>query len=361
MNTEQKFATFFGKASLGRKLGAVMVWLASVMLVAALFVPAYKVTYTDNTTGEKYKLVEADYADLQDQTKPATPEEEAACDILAGKPTSVTSYLTKAEKGFAQAELNHKIVEKEAAGWVAPVLLGVFAALVIIAVVTSLFTMNVISFVAVAGAVVELLLVYFLRFTKHANIAITDYCKEALSSYLPGSTPKPGMHLVLILLIVAAVVLALVGVILTYAVKGKAAPEENYDWDDAERNSDTGIVNINAGGNAGGSMGGNVGSGTENEVVATLVQMNTGKVFMLKNNTEMVLGKGSAADIIIPNPIISRTHAKIICSRGVCTLQDLGSKNGTFVGDDKIPAGSSVVLNSGAYITLGNEIFEFNV
>lgn len=354
MNTEQKFATFFGKASLGRKLGAVMVWLASVMLVVALFVPAYKVTYTDNTTGEKYKLVEADYADLQDQTKPATPEEEAACDILAGKPTSVTSYLTKAEKGFAQAELNHKIVEKEAAGWVAPVLLVVFAALVIIAVVTSLFTMNVISFVAVAGAVVELLLVYFLRFTKHANIAITDYCKEALSSYLPGSTPKPGMHLVLILLIVAAVVLALVGVILTYAVKGKAAPEENYDWDDAERNSDTGIVNINAGGNAGGS-------GTENEVVATLVQMNTGKVFMLKNNTEMVLGKGSAADIIIPNPIISRTHAKIICSRGVCTLQDLGSKNGTFVGDDKIPAGSSVVLNSGAYITLGNEIFEFNV
>lgn len=361
MNTEQKFATFFGKASLGRKLGAVMVWLASVMLVAALFVPAYKVTYADNTTGEKYKLVEADYADLQDQTKPATPEEEAACDILAGKPTSVTSYLTKAEKGFAQAELNHKIVEKEAAGWVAPVLLGVFAALVIIAVVTSLFTMNVISFVAVAGAVVELLLVYFLRFAKHANIAITDYCKEALSSYLPGSTPKPGMHLVLILLIVAAVVLALVGVILTYAVKGKAAPEESYDWDDAERNSDTGIVNINAGGNAGGSMGGNVGSGTENEVVATLVQMNTGKVFMLKNNTEMVLGKGSAADIIIPNPIISRTHAKIICSRGVCTLQDLGSKNGTFVGDDKIPAGSSVVLNSGAYITLGNEIFEFNV
>ena len=235
-------------------------------------------------------------------------------------------------------------------------LLAVFAALVVVAVVTSLFTMNVVSFVAVAGAVVELLLVYFLRFAKHVNIAIAGYGKETMSSYLFGSTPKPGMHLALILLVVAAVVLALVGVILTYAVKGKAAPEESYDWDDPDRNSDTGIVNINAGGNAGGS----VGSGTENEVVATLVQMNTGKVFMLKNNTEMVLGKGSAADIIIPNPIISRTHAKIICSRGVCTLQDLGSKNGTFVGDDKIPAGSSVVLNSGAYITLGNEIFEFN-
>ena len=356
MNTEQKFATFFGKASLGRKLGAVMVWLASVMLVVALFVPAYKVTYTDNTTGEKYKLVETDYEDFRELLKPATPEEEAASDILAGKPTSVTSYLTKADKAFAKAELHNKVTEKEAAGWVAPVLLAVFAALVVVAVVTSLFTMNVVSFVAVAGAVVELLLVYFLRFAKHVNIAIAGYGKETMSSYLSGSTPKPGMHLALILLVVAAVVLALVGVILTYAVKGKAAPEESYDWDDPDRNSDTGIVNINAGGNAGGS----VGSGTENEVVATLVQMNTGKVFMLKNNTEMVLGKGSASDIIIPNPIISRTHAKIICSRGVCTLQDLGSKNGTFVGDDKIPAGSSVVLNSGAYITLGNEIFEFN-
>ena len=355
MNTEQKFATFFGKASLGRKLGAVMVWLASVMLVVALFVPAYKVTYT-NTTGEKYKLVEENYEKFRDQAEPKSHEEGAACDILAGKPTSVTSYLTKAEKAFAKAELHNKVTEKEAAGWVAPVLLAVFAALVVVAVVTSLFTMNVVSFVAVAGAVAELLLVYFLRFAKHVNIAIAGYGKETMSSYLSGSTPKPGMHLALILLIVAAVVLALVGVILTYAVKGKAAPEESYDWDDPDRNSDTGIVNINAGGNAGGS----VGSGTENEVVATLVQMNTGKVFMLKNNTEMVLGKGSAADIIIPNPIISRTHAKIICSRGVCTLQDLGSKNGTFVGDDKIPAGSSVVLNSGAYITLGNEIFEFN-
>lgn len=356
MNTEQKFATFFGKASLGRKLGAVMVWIASVMLVVALFVPAYKVTYT-NTTGEKYKLVEENYEKFRDQAEPKSHEEEAACDILAGKPTSVTSYLTKAEKGFVQLETG----KKEATDWVAPVLLVVFAVLVVAAVVTSLFTMNIISFVAVAGAVVELLLVYFLRFAEHVHTAATGNSKNVLSQYLTDApksefVDKPGMHLALILLVVAAVVLALVGVILTYAVKGKAAPEESYDWDDPDRNSDTGIVNINAGGNAGGS----VGSGTENEVVATLVQMNTGKVFMLKNNTEMVLGKGSAADIIIPNPIISRTHAKIICSRGVCTLQDLGSKNGTFVGDDKIPAGSSVVLNSGAYITLGNEIFEFN-
>lgn len=356
MNTEQKFASFFGKASLGRKLGAVMVWLASVMLVVALFVPAYKVTYT-NTTGEKYKLVEENYEKFRDQAEPKSHEEEAACDILAGKPTSVTSYLTKAEKGFVQLETG----KKEATDWVAPVLLVVFAVLVVAAVVTSLFTMNIISFVAVAGAVVELLLVYFLRFAEHVHTAATGNSKNVLSQYLTGApksefVDKPGMHLALILLIVAAVVLALVGVILTYVIKDKAAPEESYDWDDPDRNSDTGIVNINAGGNAGGS----VGSGTENEVVATLVQMNTGKVFMLKNNTEMVLGKGSAADIIIPNPIISRTHAKIICSRGVCTLQDLGSKNGTFVGDDKIPAGSSVVLNSGAYITLGNEIFEFN-
>lgn len=358
MNTEQKFATFFGKASLGRKLGAVMVWLASVMLVVALFVPAYKVTYSKTADTKKNITAQQNAEELQKKLNANTQQEKAASDILAGDhPTSVASYLTKAEKGFVQLETG----KKEATDWVAPVLLVVFAVLVVAAVVTSLFTMNIISFVAVAGAVVELLLVYFLRFAEHVHTAATGNSKNVLSQYLTDApksefVDKPGMHLALILLIVAAVVLALVGVILTYVIKDKAAPEESYDWDDPDRNSDTGIVNINAGGNAGGS----VGSGTENEVVATLVQMNTGKVFMLKNNTEMVLGKGSAADIIIPNPIISRTHAKIICSRGVCTLQDLGSKNGTFVGDDKIPAGSSVVLNSGAYITLGNEIFEFN-
>ena len=66
-------------------------------------------------------------------------------------------------------------------------------------------------------------------------------------------------------------------------------------------------------------------------------------------------------DVIVSNPIISRAHAKISCHNGTCTIQDLGSKNGTFVGDQKISGNNIVVLTDGMYITLGNEIFQFKV
>ena len=92
-----------------------------------------------------------------------------------------------------------------------------------------------------------------------------------------------------------------------------------------------------------------------------MIQMNTGKSFAITNNTELVIGKGSQADVIVANPIISRAHAKISCHNGICTIQDLGSKNGTFVGDQKISGSDIVVLTDGMYITLGNEIFQFKV
>lgn len=89
------------------------------------------------------------------------------------------------------------------------------------------------------------------------------------------------------------------------------------------------------------------------------IQMNTNRSFAIYNNTEVVIGKGSQANIIVSNPIISRAHAKISCRNGVCTIQDLGSKNGTFVGDEKILGSNTVTLANGMYITLGNEIFQF--
>lgn len=354
MNTEQKFATFFPGASKGRKLGAVFTWLAALLLIVALFVPAFEVKYTDTDTGERYQLTEDDYAEFRDTQSPTGAQQEAVCDILAGKPTSVSSFLTKADKGFADVEVINGVTTEAKNTWVAPVLLGVFAVLVVAAVVTSLFTMNVISLIAVAGAVVELLLVYFLRFAKYLNVAINDYASGAVAYYVPGADASAGMTVAFIVLLVLVIVLQIVAVVLTYAIKSKA-DEQEFAWDEDsdDRDRQTGILEDGV------NLSGDV-TGVSDEVVATLVQMNTGKVFMLKNNTETVLGKGSQADIIIPNPIISRTHAKITCSRGVCTLQDLGSKNGTYVGDNKLTSGTSTVLTNGMYITLGNEIFEFN-
>lgn len=96
-----------------------------------------------------------------------------------------------------------------------------------------------------------------------------------------------------------------------------------------------------------------------NGVDFNTIDTNTNRSFAIYNNTEVVIGKGSQANIIVSNPIISRAHAKISCRNGVCTIQDLGSKNGTFVGDEKILGSNTVTLANGMYITLGNEIFQF--
>lgn len=93
-------------------------------------------------------------------------------------------------------------------------------------------------------------------------------------------------------------------------------------------------------------------------VIKRVKQKFKGRIY---NNTEVVIGKGSQANIIVSNPIISRAHAKISCRNGVCTIQDLGSKNGTFVGDEKILGSNTVTLANGMYITLGNEIFQFKI
>ncbi len=61
-------------------------------------------------------------------------------------------------------------------------------------------------------------------------------------------------------------------------------------------------------------------------VVASLIQMNTNRSFAIYNNTEVVIGKGSQANIIVSNPIISRAHAKISCRMVSAPFRDLGSK-----------------------------------
>ena len=73
----------------------------------------------------------------------------------------------------------------------------------------------------------------------------------------------------------------------------------------------------------------------------------------------MILGKGSQADIIIANPVISRMHAKIVCRNSKCMLEDMGSKNGTFLNEQQLKPGVPVVLSNGVYVTLGNEVLEF--
>ena len=149
--------------------------------------------------------------------------------------------------------------------------------------------------------------------------------------------------------------MSVASVIVSYVVhEDEEAFVDDWNSNDPSRDAETNLVDD---GNA------TTVPATDNSmtVVASLIQMNTNRSFAIYNNTEVVIGKGSQANIIVSNPIISRAHAKISCRNGVCTIQDLGSKNGTFVGDEKILGSNTVTLANGMYITLGNEIFQFKI
>ena len=71
-----------------------------------------------------------------------------------------------------------------------------------------------------------------------------------------------------------------------------------------------------------------------------------------------VLGRGSDEVVAIEEPGISRRHARITVAEGV-TIEDLGSKNGTWVGDERVAEPTS--LNDGDHVRLGSALFTFRL
>ena len=65
-----------------------------------------------------------------------------------------------------------------------------------------------------------------------------------------------------------------------------------------------------------------------------------------------VLGRDPAADILIDHSTVSRRHASITVTEQGATLEDLDSKNGTFVDGARLTA--PVPLTHGATFTLGD-------
>lgn len=67
---------------------------------------------------------------------------------------------------------------------------------------------------------------------------------------------------------------------------------------------------------------------------------------------EHVLGRDPDADIFLNSAGVSRRHARIRISAGCATIEDLGSKNGTFVGDERVERPRS--LGDGDIIRVGS-------
>jgi pSer/pThr/pTyr-binding forkhead associated (FHA) protein len=67
---------------------------------------------------------------------------------------------------------------------------------------------------------------------------------------------------------------------------------------------------------------------------------------------ETIIGRDHLAGIRIPSESISRQHARIVVSESAATLEDLGSKNGTYLRGERI--GESKALEDGDSIRLGS-------
>ncbi len=60
------------------------------------------------------------------------------------------------------------------------------------------------------------------------------------------------------------------------------------------------------------------------------------------NDDEMVIGRGTDADIVLPERQVSRYHLKIIFRDGRYYLEDLDSKNGTFLNGQQVKGTASL-------------------
>jgi DNA-binding winged helix-turn-helix (wHTH) protein len=76
-----------------------------------------------------------------------------------------------------------------------------------------------------------------------------------------------------------------------------------------------------------------------------------GRVFALVNG-ENVLGRDPAAQVFLDDTAVSRRHARITVRGSQATLEDLGSKNGTFLGGKPVTA--SAPLQDADAIVLGS-------
>ena len=74
---------------------------------------------------------------------------------------------------------------------------------------------------------------------------------------------------------------------------------------------------------------------------------------------EHILGRAPDASVWVDAPGVSRHHARLVLDGQEATVEDLGSKNGTFVGNEPVTAPRR--LNDGDTIRLGPVVMTFRV
>jgi CRP-like cAMP-binding protein len=94
-----------------------------------------------------------------------------------------------------------------------------------------------------------------------------------------------------------------------------------------------------------------------------LVDVASGTAFFFSKGDETTIGRADPVTGILPdidltpvdqNRSVSRRHAKIIKSgTDYCVLEEIGTVNGTYVNEQRIPTGSPVAIHNGDTIKIG--------
>lgn len=84
----------------------------------------------------------------------------------------------------------------------------------------------------------------------------------------------------------------------------------------------------------------------------------SGTNFPLDVRRETLMGRGSDCHIAVPDPMCSRVHAIITYEEDRWMVRDQGSRNGTFVNNQKI---QEAMLDDGCTLSIGSIDFEFHI
>ena len=91
-------------------------------------------------------------------------------------------------------------------------------------------------------------------------------------------------------------------------------------------------------------------------LIKVLSGPNSGAEFTLKENNSYTLGTDPLhSDIIFQDRSISRQHAKLTLSNNILTLEDLNSRNGTYIQENRLEGSSPLEANQ--VITMGTTAF----
>src|SRR5947207_10517472 len=94
-----------------------------------------------------------------------------------------------------------------------------------------------------------------------------------------------------------------------------------------------------------------------------LVDLASGTAFFFSSGDETTIGRADPVTGILPdidltpvdlNRSVSRRHAKIVKRSGeYCVLEEVGTVNGTYVNEQRIPTGTPVPIHNGDMLKIG--------